>query len=170
MATVISLAAPEGIEIGPLTWRPVFAGTILLAIGVNALLFGVIAKLYGVSRWPACARTAGSGSTGAGSGSRACSALRRRCCSSAGLGCGAVPVRGVDDERGPGRGSQLAALAQTLMIVGAELGLAGFLLVTVDPVAQRAPTAALRIAFVYDALYPYVRAAPSGGSTSSRPG
>jgi hypothetical protein len=29
-------------------------------------------------------------------------------------------------------GLSLAALAQTLMIVGAELGLAGFLLVTVD--------------------------------------
>ena len=49
--------APGGIEIGPLTWRPVFAGTILLAIGANALLFGVIAKLFGVSPWPRWPRT-----------------------------------------------------------------------------------------------------------------
>ena len=49
LATVLSLASPEGVAFGPLTWRPVFAGTILLAIGVNAVLFGVIAKLYAVS-------------------------------------------------------------------------------------------------------------------------
>src|SRR5262245_39035304 len=50
ISTAIAMTGPDGVQIGPLTWRPVFAGTILLAIGVNALLFGVIAKLFGVSR------------------------------------------------------------------------------------------------------------------------
>ncbi len=140
-ATAISLAAPEGITVGPLTWRPVFAGTIGLAIGVNAMLFGVIAKLYGVShgivredRW---------------------AALYRRwfrleallvlaaVLFVAGLvmelflfGAWTTSAVAVD-------GLALAALAQTLMIVGAELGLAGFLLVTVDspidPTGQGTP-------------------------------
>lgn len=129
-ATTISVASPEGVQVGPMTWRPVFAGTILLAIGVNAVLFGVIAKLYGVSRgllredrW---------------------SALYRRwfkleaVLGLAGLlffaglvlelllfGAWTASVVRID-------GLQHAALAQTLMIVGAELGFSSFLVVTVQ--------------------------------------
>lgn len=129
-ATTISVTSPEGVQVGPMTWRPVFAGTILLAIGVNAVLFGVIAKLYGVSRgllredrW---------------------SALYRRwfkleaVLGLAGLlffaglvlelllfGAWTASVVRID-------GLQHAALAQTLMIVGAELGFSSFLVVTVQ--------------------------------------
>jgi hypothetical protein len=130
VATAVSLASPEGITLGPLHWRPVFAGTILLAIGVNAVLFGVIAKLVGVSRGllrdDRLAR------------------FYRRCLRleillllagvlfASGLGMelflfGAWTTNAVAVE-----GLSLAALAQALMIVGAQLGLAGFLAVTVE--------------------------------------
>lgn len=135
-STVISLAAPEGIAVGPLTWRPVFAGTILLAIGVNAVLFGVIAKLYGVShgllredRWARLYRR----------GFRLEAVLALAVVLFVGglimelLLFGAWTTSAVAIS-----GLSLAALAQTLMIVGAELGLAGFLVVTVDSVDRAA--------------------------------
>jgi hypothetical protein len=130
VATAISLAGPEGIQIGPLTWRPVFAGTILLAIGFNALLFGVIAKLFGVSR-------------GLLADDRWSRLYRRSFKLEVVLGAAALLFVGgllleftlfgawtsnavrID-------GLQLAALAQTLMIVGAELGFGAFLLVTIQ--------------------------------------
>jgi len=130
ISTAIAVASPEGIQIGPLTWRPVFAGTILLAIGVNALLFGVIAKLFGVSR----------GLLAEDHWSR----LYRRWFKLevvlafaalmffAGFVLeltlfGAWTTNAVRID-----GLQLAALAQTLMIVGAELGFGAFLLVTIQ--------------------------------------
>ena len=129
-ATVISLTSPEGAQIGPVVWRPVFAGTILLAIGVNAMLLGVIAKLFGVSqgllREDRLARLY-----------RRLFRLERLLALAA-----AVFVTGLVMElllfgawttnAVAIQGLSLAALAQTLMIVGAELGLAGFLIVTVD--------------------------------------
>jgi glycosyltransferase involved in cell wall biosynthesis len=43
----LALALPEnGIEIGDLTWQPIFAGGIFLAVGVNALLLGFASRLY----------------------------------------------------------------------------------------------------------------------------
>jgi hypothetical protein len=130
VATTASLASPEGIQLGPLTWRPVFAGTILLAIGVNATLFGVIAKLFGVSH-------------GLLNEDRWARAYRRWFRLEVVLGLAAVMfLAGVALEvllfgawtssAVAVQGLQLAALAQTLMIVGAELGLAGFLVVTVQ--------------------------------------
>ncbi|HEX7171126.1 MAG TPA: glycosyltransferase, partial [Candidatus Limnocylindria bacterium] len=130
-ATLIALLAPEGLAVGPLTWRPVFAGTILLAIGVNAVLFGVIAKLYGVTH-------------GLLREDRWARLYRRWFRLEAVLGLAALLfVAGLVTEillfgawttsAVAIEGLSLAALAQTLMIVGAELGLAGFLLVTVDP-------------------------------------
>jgi hypothetical protein len=130
-ATLIALLAPEGLALGPLTWRPVFAGTILLAIGVNAVLFGVIAKLYGVTH-------------GLLREDRWARIYRRWFRLEAVLGLAALLfIAGLVTEvllfgawttsAVAIEGLSLAALAQTLMIVGAELGLAGFLLVTVDP-------------------------------------
>ena len=130
-ATLIALLAPEGLAVGPLTWRPVFAGTILLAIGANAVLFGVIAKLYGVSH-------------GLLREDRWARLYRRWFRLEAVLGLAALLfVAGLVTEvllfgawttnAVAIEGLSLAALAQTLMIVGAELGLAGFLVVTVDP-------------------------------------
>jgi glycosyltransferase involved in cell wall biosynthesis len=130
VATIVMFAAPNGVEIGPLSWRPVFAGTILLAIGANAMLFGVIAKLYGVShgllredRWVRLYRRA----------------FRLEAVLGiavvvfvAGLVLELVLFGAWTSSSVAVQGLQLAALAQTLMIVGAELGLAGFLAVTIE--------------------------------------
>jgi glycosyltransferase involved in cell wall biosynthesis len=124
-ATVVSFVAPAGVEAGTLTWQPVFAATILLAVGVNALLFGVVAKLYGVAQ-------------GLLPADRWWRAYRRWFRLEAVLAVGGVVfVSGLLIDAvlfivwaTGGRadaGLQLAALAQTLLIVGAELGLAGFL-------------------------------------------
>jgi len=130
LATVISLTSADGVQIGPLVWRPVFAGTILLAIGMNAVLLGVIAKLYGVShgflredRWARLYRR----------WFRLEAVLALGAALFLGglvtelllFGAWTTSAAAIDS-------LSLAALAQTLMIVGAELGLAGFLLVTVD--------------------------------------
>jgi hypothetical protein len=129
-ATVISLTSPEGAQIGPVVWRPVFAGTILLAIGVNAMLFGVIAKLFGVShgllREDRLARIY-----------RRLFRLERLLALAAVVFLAGLIMElllfGVWTTNAVAiQGLSLAALAQTLMIVGAELGLAGFLVVTVD--------------------------------------
>ncbi len=107
-----------------------FAGSILLAIGVNALLFGVIAKLFGVSR----------GLLAEDHWSRlyrrwfklevvlAIAALLFVTGFALELTLfGAWTTNAVQVD-----GLQLAALAQTLMIVGAELGFGAFLLVTIQ--------------------------------------
>ena len=130
LATFVMFAAPEGLGVGPLTWRPVFAGTILLAIGTNAVLFGVIAKLFGVSH-------------GLLPEDRFVRAYRRifrlevvlalaALLFVAGLALELVLFGAWSTSSVAVRGLQLAALAQTLMIVGAELGLAAFLTVTID--------------------------------------
>jgi hypothetical protein len=130
VATVISLAIPEGLQIGPATWRPVFAGTILLAIGTNGVLFGIIAKLFGVSRgllredrwsrlyarWFKLEVVLVLAAVMFGTGLLLELFL---------FGAWTSNVVQVD-------GLQHAALAQTLMIVGAELGFGAFLLVTVQ--------------------------------------
>jgi hypothetical protein len=47
----LSFALPsEGIEIGDLTWQPVFAGGVLVVVGVNALLLGFASRLYTTAR------------------------------------------------------------------------------------------------------------------------
>lgn len=45
----LGLASSQGIVIGALEWQPVFAGTILLVLGINALLFSGVAHLYTTS-------------------------------------------------------------------------------------------------------------------------
>lgn len=130
LATVVMFATPQGLDIGPLTWRPVFAGTILLAIGANAILFGLVAKLFGVSR-------------GILREDRWVRLYRRIFRLEAVLTLAAVLFTGGlilelvlfgawTTSTVEVNGLQLAALAQTLMIVGAELGLGAFLVVTID--------------------------------------
>ncbi|HZP57384.1 MAG TPA: glycosyltransferase family 2 protein [Dehalococcoidia bacterium] len=47
----LGLALPRnGIEIGDLTWQPIFIGGILVVVGVNALLLGFASRLYLTSR------------------------------------------------------------------------------------------------------------------------
>jgi hypothetical protein len=135
-ATVIPFVTPDGLRIGPLTWQPVFAGTILLAIGANCLMFGVIAKLYGCSRgllkedgWVRLYR-------------RYLRLERVLGLAAALFGLGlvidAVLLVAWAGGTRSGMGLQLAALAQSLLIVGGQLGMAGFLAVTVD--GERPPT------------------------------
>ena len=125
VVTLLSFLAPGGIEIGSLAWQPVFAGSIFLAIGANALVFGAITKSYGVDRgilredaWTRFYR-------------RFFSLERVLTVGGVLLALGLVLNIGLFIVwAGGGRlslGLQLAALAQGLMIVGANVGLAGFL-------------------------------------------
>ena len=128
---VISFAAPVGVEVGSLTWQPVFAATIFLAIGANTLLLGMIAKLHGVS-------------VGLLHEDRLVR-LYRRVFRLEGVLATAVLMFLIGAALDAGLfwvwasgmhhpiGLQLASLAQTLLIVGAELGMAAFLIVTIDP-------------------------------------
>jgi glycosyltransferase involved in cell wall biosynthesis len=52
LGLVILIAAlpNDEISIGDLTWQPVFAGSIFLVVGVNALLLGFASRLYTFSR------------------------------------------------------------------------------------------------------------------------
>jgi glycosyltransferase involved in cell wall biosynthesis len=127
--TAISFLAPAGVEIGSLTWQSVFAGSIFLAIGTNALVFGLITKTYGVERgylredsWVRLYRRF--------------FRLERMLAVAAVLvlagvildsGLFAIWVGGARS----GFGIQLAALAQSLLIVGSNLGFAGFLAVAI---------------------------------------
>ena len=123
--TALSLLAPGGIEVGSLAWQPVFAGSIFLAIGANALVFGAITKSYGVDRgilredaWTRLYRRFFSLERVLALGG-----LLLVLGLALNLGLFAVWASG-------GKlalGLQLAALAQGLMIVGANIGLAGFL-------------------------------------------
>ncbi len=49
-ALAVTLAAEGGVKIGTLRWQPVFAGGILLIVGANALMIGVASHLYAASR------------------------------------------------------------------------------------------------------------------------
>ncbi|RPH36685.1 MAG: glycosyltransferase family 2 protein [Chloroflexi bacterium] len=128
---VISFAAPVGVEIGSLTWQPVFAATIFLAIGANTLLLGMIAKLHGCAmgllpedRWVRLYRQ-----VFRLEGVLALAGLMLLIGLTLDIGLFWVWASGMEHPLG----LQLAALAQTLLIVGAELAMAAFLLVTVDP-------------------------------------
>jgi glycosyltransferase involved in cell wall biosynthesis len=126
----LSFLSPSGVEVGSLSWQPVFAGPIFVIIGVNALAFGVIAKLRGAAR-------------GLLPDDRAVRLYRRFfrlevvLALAAALAFAGVALDGYLFMVWAGgghllAGNHLAALAQTLLIVGAQLGFAAFLLVTVD--------------------------------------
>lgn len=123
--SAISFLAPAGIEIGSKTWQSVFAGSIFLAMGANALIFGLITKTYGVDRgilkedtWVRLYRRFFS--------------LERVLAVAGALFFGGLVLNfGLFVVWASGSridlGLQLAATAQSLMIVGANLGMAGFL-------------------------------------------
>ena len=50
IALAITLGASSGITVGGLTWQPVFAGAILLSVGTNSLVIGMASHMYAVSR------------------------------------------------------------------------------------------------------------------------
>jgi glycosyltransferase involved in cell wall biosynthesis len=130
VTSVISFVSPAGVEIGSVSWQPVFAGTILLAIGVNSVLVGVVAKLYGAThghrtqdRWVQLYRR--------WFHLEWVLALAAAVFGSGLLIDGFLFVVWASGSQ-VAMGGQLAALAQTLLIVGAELGMAGFLIVTIE--------------------------------------
>jgi hypothetical protein len=128
--TAISFLAPTGIEIGSLTWQSVFAGGIFLAIGTNALVFGLMTKTFGADRgifredaWVRAYRRVFSLERMLG-----LAAVLFILGGLINLGLLAVWLSG----NRMAVGLQLAALAESLMIVGANLGLAGFLCVAIE--------------------------------------
>ncbi len=130
LTLVGSFVEPTGIRIGSITWQPVFAASILLAIGVNATLFGVIAKIHACAagrlpedRWVRAYRR--------WFRLEGVLALALACVVAGGLLDLALFVVWASGGQ-VGQQLQFAALAQSLLIVGAELGMAGFLVVTID--------------------------------------
>ena len=126
----LSFISPGGVEIGSVSWQPIFAGTILVAIGANSLVLGVVAKLHGVA-------------SGLLAEDRLVRVYRRAFSLEslllvalllvvAGLGIDLFLFIAYSAGSHVALGLQLAALAQTLLIVGAQLGMAAFLMVTVE--------------------------------------
>jgi hypothetical protein len=50
LALGLTFGPSEGVAIGDLSWQPVFAGGILLIVGTNALMIGLATHVYAVSR------------------------------------------------------------------------------------------------------------------------
>ena len=46
----VTIFQGDGITVGSLNWQPVFAGAILLVVGSNALMLGLVSKLFAVAR------------------------------------------------------------------------------------------------------------------------
>jgi hypothetical protein len=46
----LALPSSHGIDIGPLRWQPIFAGTIFLVVGMNAILLGLASRIYTTAR------------------------------------------------------------------------------------------------------------------------
>jgi hypothetical protein len=132
LAMVITLAAESGVSIGTLTWQPVFAGSILLIVGTNALMIGMASHLYAASRkiisedaltiWFNRFVT-----------------LERMLLLAAAVFLVGVAIDAliffewVTDSDLPGVSTEgLAALAQTSIIIGANMAMGGFLTALMD--------------------------------------
>jgi glycosyltransferase involved in cell wall biosynthesis len=132
LALAITLASGSGVSIGTLTWQPVFAGSILLIIGTNALMIGMASHLYAASRkiiaedaltiWFNRVVT-----------------LERMLLLAGllvllGLGVDAIIFyEWVSKNKLPGVSTEgLAAMAQTSIIMGANLAMGGFLTALMD--------------------------------------
>jgi hypothetical protein len=118
----LSIAGSSGtVNIGSLSWQPVFAAPLLIVLGVNALVFGGVARLATTPR----------GLTPADLTYRA--ARRVFTFEFAILGAAALIVAGLALDValafGAAGGHQLAvaALAQTLILLGGNIGLCGSL-------------------------------------------
>jgi glycosyltransferase involved in cell wall biosynthesis len=128
--SLISFAWPGGLEAGSLTWQPIFASTIFLVVGSTAIALGVLSKRHAASR-------------GLVPRDRWTNFYDRyldleTLLVAAGvlIAVGAVVdvvlfAAWVSDASVP-RGLALAALAQSFLIMGANLALAAFLAVMMD--------------------------------------
>jgi hypothetical protein len=123
----LGLTSDDGsVRLAEITWRPIYAGSILLTLGLNALLFGGVASLYTTSR---------SITPTTGLVTRAASACLRfeRALLVAGLllalGLGLdayLALAGVPETGAPNRAT-LAGLAQALILTAGSFGIAGLL-------------------------------------------
>lgn len=119
--TLVGLISPSGIELGSLRWQPVFFSTIALVLGTQAILGGaVLAHRMSVVSQSSRPRFGFVGRPSFGSA-----------CLRIGVGSvvtglvidGVLLVVGLSGEGAPSRGLALAALAQSLLIVGATLAM-----------------------------------------------
>ena len=46
----LALPSSHGIDVGPLRWQPIFGGTIFLVVGMNAVLLGLASRIYTTAR------------------------------------------------------------------------------------------------------------------------
>lgn len=123
---LLSLFMDGSISIGSVSWRPVFAGPILLVVGVNALAVGHVSRLY-------------TDSTGLTSEGRLSLLYRRYlnfeqfALAGIALVIGGLGIEGVlfwvgEVQGDPlAEGQSVAALAQSSIIIGANLFLVGAL-------------------------------------------
>ncbi len=126
----VSFLAPSGVKVGSVTWQPIFAGSIFLAVGVSSMVFGVMAKIHACARgllaedgWVRVYRRYFRLET---------ILLLATVLVAAGAAIDVVLFVVWASGAEAQMGMQLAALAQTLLVVGAQLGMAGFLIVTLD--------------------------------------
>lgn len=130
LTSILSLVAPSGLEAGSVTWQPVFASTIFLIVGTNALALGFLSKRQAVRR-------------GIVPPDRWTAAFERYFHLEAILGvAGALIIGGLAldaalfvawlSEADVPRVLQLAAIAQSLLAVGGNVALAAFLAVMMD--------------------------------------
>ncbi len=131
LALGLTLGASGGVTIGTLTWQPVFAGGIFLIVGTNALMIGVASHVFAASR-------------GIIAEDRLTELFRRYFTLERVLGLAGVLLfvgAGLDvllfyqwvsdDDLGMSPAG-IAALAQSSLIIGANLALGGFLTALID--------------------------------------
>ena len=121
----LALPSSHGIDIGPLRWQPIFGGTIFLVVGMNAVLLGLASRIYTTAR----------GDTKADWLLR----LYRKCLGLEGLfllglflmlcgfGVDLFLLIGSSAGSDPANWVDIAAVAQSLIVIGANLLLVGVL-------------------------------------------
>ena len=131
IALAITLGASSGVTLGGVTWQPVFAGAILLSVGTNSLVIGMASHMYAVSR-------------GILEEDGLARAFRRHVSLERVLALAAVPLfigvgldgllflRWISGAPFGVPAAGTAALAQSGIIVGANLVLGGFLLALIE--------------------------------------
>lgn len=132
LTSLLSFVSPGGIDVGSVVWQPIFASTIFLVVGSTALALGVLARRHAAARgiiprdgWTEC--------------SDRFMNLEVLLAWAGGLVIAGLALDGWlfgawVAGREVGRALQLAALAQSLLIVGANLAFAAFLAVMMEEV------------------------------------
>jgi hypothetical protein len=130
LSLVITLGTASGVTIGDLQWQPVFAGGILLIVGTNAMMIGVASHVYAASRGIIL-------EDGLTAFFRNHVTLERVLglaflLVAAGVGLDALIFYEWLSDREIVQTEGVAAVAQTTIIVGANLALGGFLIALMD--------------------------------------